>query len=64
MYCTMPKSRYSKRYNVKNFFARNKIIANTSDIIVGFIPKDWISNGTMSTIRYAEKFGKKTIIIH
>ena len=64
MYCTIPESRYSKPYSVKNFFARNKIIANTSDIVVGFIPEGWISNGTNSTLKYAEKFGKKTIIIH
>ena len=64
MYCTIPASRYSKPYSVMNFFARNKIIAGTSDIVVGFIPKDYISNGTNSTLKYAEKFGKKTIIIH
>ena len=60
----MPESRYRKPYSVKNFFARNKIIANTADMVIGFIPKGVESNGTMSTIRYAEKFGKKTIIIH
>ena len=64
MYCTIPASRYSKPYSVKNFFARNKIIANTSDMGVGFIPEGVESNGTMSTIKYGEKFGKKTIIIH
>jgi len=64
MYCTIPESRYSKPYSVKNFFARNKIIAGTSDIVVGFIPEGVESNGTNSTLKYAEKFGKKTIIIH
>ena len=64
LYCTMPSSRYSKPYSVRNFFARNKIIAGTSDIVVGFIPEGWVSNGTNSTLKYAEKFGKKTIIIH
>ena len=64
MYCNLPESSYSKPYNVKNFFARNKIIAGTSDVVVGFIQDGVESNGTMSTIRYAEKFGKKTIIIH
>ena len=64
LYCTMSESRYSKPYSVKNFFARNKIIANTSDMVVGFIPEGVEANGTMSTIKYAEKFGKKTIIIH
>ena len=64
MYCTIPESRYSKPYSVKNFFARNKIIAGTSDMVVGFIPEGVESNGTMSTIGYAEKLNKKTIIIH
>tara|TARA_Y100001963_G_scaffold158969_1_gene260608 strand:+ start:135 stop:536 length:402 start_codon:yes stop_codon:yes gene_type:complete len=63
MYCTMPESRYSKPYNVKNFFARNKIIAGVSDYVVAFIPDGVESNGSISTVRYAEKFGKKCIII-
>ena len=53
MYCTIPSNRYSKPYSVKNFFARNKIIAGTSDIVVGFIPEGHISNGTNSTLKYA-----------
>ena len=64
LYCTMPESRYRKPYSVKNFFARNKIIAGTCDMVVGFIPEGVESNGTMSTIKYAEKLNKKTIIIH
>ena len=64
LYCTMSESRYSKPYSVKNFFARNKIIAGTCDMVVGFIPEGVESNGTISTIKYAEKFDKKTIIIH
>ena len=64
LFCTLPASRYSKPYSVKNFFARNKIIAGTSDMVVGFIPEGVESNGTMSTIKYAEKLNKKTIIIH
>ena len=64
MYCTIPESRYRKPYSVKNFFARNKIIAGTSDYVVGFIPDGIEARGTMNTIRYAEKFDKKTIIIN
>ena len=63
MFCTMPSSRYGKDYNVKNFFARNKIIANVSDMVVGFIPEGIEANGTMNTISYAKKFEKKYIII-
>ena len=64
LFCTLPESRYGKPYHVKNYFARNKIIAKVSDFIVGFIPKGHTSNGTNSTLKYAEKAGKKTIIIH
>ena len=63
MYCTIPESRYSKPYSVKNFFARNKIIAGTSDFVVGFIPDGIEGRGTLNTIDYAKKFDKKYIII-
>ena len=63
LYCTMPSSRYSKPYNIKNFFARNKIIAGTSDMVVGFIPEGVEGRGTLNTIDYAKKFDKKYIII-
>ena len=63
LYCTMPASRYDKPYSVRNFFARNKIIANTSDYIVAFIPEGAEANGSMNTISYAEKMKKKYIII-
>ena len=64
LYCPLGEHNYNKVYNVKNFFARNKQIAIHSDIIVGFIPVGVESKGTISTIKYAEKFDKKTIIIH
>ena len=64
LYCVLPEECYNKSYNVKNYFARNKLIAKNSDYVVGFIPKGHISKGTNSTLKYAEKFGKKTIIIH
>ena len=63
MYCTLPSSRYSKDYSVKNFFARNKIIAGTSDMVVGFIPDGIEGRGTMNTIDYAKKFDKKYVVI-
>ena len=63
LYCTMPSSRYGKEFSMKNFFARNKIIAGTSDVIVGFIPDGVEGKGTMNTISYAKKFEKKYIII-
>ena len=63
LYCTMPSSRYSRPYSIKNFHARNKIIAGTSDFVVAFIPEGIISDGTLSTLNYAKKFDKKRIII-
>ena len=63
LYCTMPESRYRKPYNIRNFHARNKIIAGTSDFIVAFIPEGVESDGTFSTLNYAKKFEKKYIII-
>ena len=63
LYCTMPESRYDKPFSMKNFFARNKIIAGTSDMIVGFIPEGVEAKGTMNVLEYAKKFDKKRIII-
>ena len=63
LYCSLPSSRYDKPYSVRNFFARNKIIAGTSDFIVGFIPEGVEANGTMNAISYAKKMKKNHIII-
>ena len=63
LYCTMPSSRYGKPYSIKNFHARNKIIAGTSDFIVAFITDGIEGRGTLNTIEYAKKFEKKYIII-
>ena len=63
LYCPLPESRYSKPYSVKYFFARNKIIAGTSDFIVAFISDGVQSDGTFSTLNYAKKLNKKRIII-
>ena len=64
LYCPLPENCYGKSYNVKYFFARNKQIAKISDYVVGFIPDSVTSNGTNSTLKYAKKFNKKTIIIN
>ena len=62
IYCPKDKSDYGKPYNVKNFFARNKIIAAYSHYVVAFVPRGVESRGSC-TISYAKKFGKKTIVI-
>ena len=64
LYCTMPSSRYGKPYSTKYYFARNKIIAGTCDVIAGFIPDGIEGRGTLNTIDYAKKFEKKYIIIN
>ena len=64
LYCPLPESRYSKDYSVKYFFARNKIIAGTSDFVVGFIPEVIEGRGTLNTIDYAKKLNKKYVIIN
>ena len=63
LYCSLPSSRYDKPFNMRNFFARNKIIAGTSDFIVAFVPEGVEAKGTMNTLEYAEKLNKKRIII-
>ena len=63
IYCPKDKKDYDKPYNVKNFFARNKIIAAYSHYVVAFVPRGVESRGSSSTISYAKKFGKKTIVI-
>ena len=54
LYCTMPSSRYGKPYNIRNFHARNKIIAGTSDFIVFLYLYIFIYVNTME--RYYEKY--------
>ena len=63
LYCPLPEHRYNQPFNMKNFFVRNKIIAQASDYVVGFIPRGVDAPGTNSTLEYAQKFGKKTLII-
>ena len=63
LYCTLPQSRYDKPFSMRNFFARNKIIAGTSDFIVAFIPEGVEANGTKNVLEYAKKLNKKRIII-
>ncbi|MBT4207277.1 DUF2493 domain-containing protein [Candidatus Woesearchaeota archaeon] len=63
LYCPKNQKDYGRPYSVKNFFARNKIIAIYSEYVVAFIPRGVESKGSMSTINYANKFGKKTLVI-
>jgi len=62
LYCSLPESRYDKPFSMRNFFARNKIIAGTSDFIVAFIPEGVEANGTKNVLEYAKKLNKKRIM--
>ena len=64
IYCPKDQKDYGRPYSVKNFYARNKIIAAYSKYVVAFIPRGVESKGSMSTINYAKKFGKKTLVIN
>ena len=63
LYCPLHERNYGKPYHVSNFFKRNKQIAIHSQYVVAFIPRGVDSKGTMSTINYAKKFGKKSLVI-
>jgi predicted Rossmann fold nucleotide-binding protein DprA/Smf involved in DNA uptake len=59
-----PKFEYGRKYYVSNYFKRNKQIANYSDRVVAFVSNSKnITSGTLSTLKYAEKLNKKSIII-
>jgi predicted Rossmann-fold nucleotide-binding protein len=63
-YSGKPKEWYEKEYKVSNFFERNTFIAEDSDIILAFIPTGHQSNGTMDTVKKAEKMNKPCLIIN
>ena len=63
-HCVRQQFEYGKQYATWHYHRRNKQIAEYSDKIVAFIPKDMISKGTMSTIKEAKKNGKKVVIIN
>ena len=63
-HCVRPQREYGKQYAIWHYHRRNKQIAEYSDKIVAFIPKDKVSKGTMSTIKEAQKIGKKVVIIN
>ena len=64
LYCVLPKTRYSKDFNMRNFYVRNKIIASVCDYIIAFIPEGVEASGTKSVLEYSKKLNKKRIIIN
>ena len=64
MHCVRPNYDYGKPYYVSNYFKRNKQVAEYSDRVVAFVTNpNKITSGTLSTLQYAEKMNKKSIII-
>ena len=50
-------------YSIGLYHIRNDQLAKYSDMIVAFIPDGINSSGTQDTLKRAEKYGKKTIVI-
>ena len=63
LYSYMREDWYGKSYSVRNFHVRNKILASLVDRLIAFVPTGAVSDGTDSTLDYARKFNKKSIII-
>jgi len=63
-HCVLESYRYSKPYAVWHYHDRNKQIAEYSDVMAAFIPKNHISKGTNSALTEAKKNQKKYVIIN
>jgi len=63
LYSALHENYYGKMYQPKNFFHRNKMLANYVDCIIAFIPQDGAASGTTNTINEAKKMKKKIVII-
>ena len=62
-HCILDETHYGKKYYPKNFFDRNKQIAEYSDYVVAFMKKDNPTKGTLNTIEHSQKLNKKVIIL-
>ena len=63
MHCVRPAGEYKKPFYVSNYHKRNKQIAEYSDVVVAFIPRDKRSKGTESCLLEAKKLKKNITII-
>ena len=61
LYSALHDAYYGKEYAAKWFFQRNKMLAGYVDYLIAFMDTD--SNGTVNTIKEAEKKGKKVVIM-
>tara|TARA_B100002019_G_scaffold244937_2_gene222123 strand:+ start:408 stop:794 length:387 start_codon:yes stop_codon:yes gene_type:complete len=64
MHCKLPAKSFNKPYYISNYFKRNKQIAEYCDIIIGFMPKNQDSRGTLHTLGEAQKQKKLVKIIN
>ena len=63
LYSALHENYYGKIYQPKNFFHRNKMLANYVDCLIVFIPEGYKSAGSEHTIKEAKKMNKKDVII-
>ena len=65
LYSAMNEGFYNKKYTPKNFFHRNKLLANGIDYLIAFVPQDEKASGTMHAISEAKKRidDKKIVVI-
>ena len=60
-YCSLPPELFGLPHSNGYYHQRNKLIAEHSDIIVGFVPKGILSRGTNSTLSFAHTLNKPTL---
>ena len=62
-HCVLESYKYGRPYAAWHYHDRNKEIAEYSDVMAAFIPKNTISKGTESALKEAVKKEKKYCII-
>ena len=62
-HCVLESFKYGRPYAAWHYHDRNKEIAEYSDVMAAFIPKNTISKGTESALNQAIKKEKKYCII-
>jgi|TARA_R110000803_G_C11897107_1_gene311637 hypothetical protein len=62
-HCVLESYKYGRPYAVWHYHDRNKNIAEYTDVMVAFIPKDIVSKGTESALKEVVKKEKKYCII-
>ena len=63
LYSAMSDDYYEKPYHVSQFHHRNMLIARDCDVMIAFVPKNAVSNGSMSAVKQAKKLNKPVTII-